>query len=31
MAKHTEDLLIKVPALTLRFWVIKVLCTTLNV
>lgn len=30
MTKETKDLLIKVPAITLGFWIIKVLCTTLG-
>jgi uncharacterized membrane-anchored protein len=30
MTQATKDLLIKVPALTLGFWIIKILCTTLG-
>lgn len=30
MTQNTKDLLIKVPAVTLGFWIIKILCTTLG-
>lgn len=30
MTQETKDLLIKVPAVTLGFWIIKILCTTLG-
>lgn len=30
MTQQTKDLLIKVPAVTLGFWIIKILCTTLG-
>jgi uncharacterized membrane-anchored protein len=30
MSQQTKDLLVKVPAITLGFWIIKILCTTLG-
>ena len=30
MSEITKDLIIKVPAVTLGFWIIKILCTTVG-